>query len=477
MEDVPVPRPELTAEAPATGVSPSGAPIPDDVTALCRTLWSAGHAAYVVGGSLRDLLLGLEPRDWDLTTDARPEEIQALFPGSIYENRFGTVAVRRDGVEYEITTFRRDHDYADHRRPHRVEFGTSIEDDLARRDFTVNAIAWGARPVPGAPPPADFDPAPVDPYGGAADVAARRLRAVGDPLERFEEDALRMIRAVRLAAALDFTIDDETLAAIGAKADLARHLSGERIAYELTRLLQTSRPSIGLRVMEQTGLLAVVAPPLADQIGIPQNKVPGEDLWAHVLRAVDAVPVDRPTVRLAALLHDVGKPRTMSQEGFPAHDVVGATVAREFLEKLHAPRSVQDRVTFLIRQHMFSYEPAWTDAAVRRFMGKIGEAGDRALEDLFELREADNVGSGLPRETGLEELRRRVTEQLEANVPLTRADLAIDGNDLMAELGLEPGPALGRLLDQLLDRVIVDSDLNDRPTLLMLAQGMLAERS
>jgi putative nucleotidyltransferase with HDIG domain len=283
-----------------------------------------------------------------------------------------------------------------------------------------------------------------------------------------------MIRAIRLAAALDFEIEPQTLAAIGAKAELVTHLSGERIAAELTLLLEAPRPSVGLRLMERTGLLAVVARPLADQIGIPQNKVPGEDLWDHVLRAVDAVPPDRPTVRLAALLHDVGKPATMSEEGFPGHDRVGATMARAWLEELRFPRATQERVWLLVFNHMFSYEPSWADAAVRRFIGKIGRP---ELEALFELREADNVGSGLPRETGLEELRRRVTEQLEANVPLTRADLAIDGNDLMAELGLEPGPTLGRLLEQLLDRVIVDSDLNDRPTLLMLAQGMLADRS
>ena len=182
MEDVPVPRPELTAEAPASGASPTRAPIPDDVTALCRTLWSAGHAAYVVGGSLRDLLLGREPRDWDLTTDARPEQIQELFPVSVYENRFGTVAVRRDGVEYQITTFRRDHDYADFRRPHRVEFGDLIEEDLARRDFTVNAIAWGARPELGAPPRPTSSP-------------RRSTRTVAPPMSRRGACARSAIRS------------------------------------------------------------------------------------------------------------------------------------------------------------------------------------------------------------------------------------------------------------------------------------------
>ena len=464
MEDVPVPRPELIAVG-----ARDAAPIPDDVLVLCEELWSAGHAAYVVGGSLRDLLIGREPKDWDFTTDARPPEIQEVFPDSAYENRFGTVAVRRRGVEYQITTFRRDHDYADHRRPHRIEFGDSIEEDLARRDFTVNAMAWGA--------PAGPDPQPVlvDPFAGATDVDARVLRAVGDPQSRFKEDALRMIRAVRLAATLEFTIEPRTRDAIRVKAHLAAYLSGERIAAELWRLLDAVRPSVGLRLMADTGLLAVIAPELAAQQAIPQNKIPGEDLWDHVLRAVDAAPVERPIVRLAALLHDVGKPETLAETGFPGHDVAGARISREILERLRVARSIQDRVAWLVGQHMFSYEGAWTDAAVRRFIAKSGE---HELEELFELREADNVGSGLPRDAGrLGELRRRVTEQLEARVALSRADLAIDGNDLMAELGLEPGPALGRLLDDLLDRVLADSDLNDRPTLLMLAQGMLADRT
>ena len=472
MEELPVPRSQLSA--------PRLDDLPAGVLALCEALWDAGHAAYVVGGSLRDLLIGRAPKDWDLTTDARPEQIQALFPGAVYENRFGTVAVRRDGAEYEITTFRREHEYADHRRPHRMEFGDSIEEDLARRDFTVNAMAWGAD----GPEAADADagsgtarrqvPRLVDPFDGAEDVRQQVLRAVGDPLVRFEEDALRMIRAVRLAAALSFRIEPETLAAIAARAHLAAHLSGERIAAELNRLLEAPRPSVGLRLMAETGLLGVIAPELARQIGIPQNKIPGEDLWEHTLRAVDAAPVERPVVRLAALLHDVGKPETMSDEGFPMHDTVGAEVAVRFLARIRMARAIQDRVAHLVRQHMFSYEPNWTDAAVRRFITRIGE---HEIEELFELREADNVGSGLPRDAGsLPELRRRVTEQIEAKVPLTRSDLAVNGNDLMTELHVPGGPELGRILDDLLDRVLIDSNLNDRPTLLMLAQAMLADR-
>ena len=489
MAVVPVPGTELTART-LSRAGGAGAPdvaprVPESVLHLLEALWAGGHAAYVVGGSLRDALLGREPHDWDLTTDARPERIQELFPGALYENRFGTVAVRRDGAEYQITTFRSDHEYADHRRPHRVEFGTSIEGDLARRDFTVNAMAWGAEPAgqdaaaghplaTGAAPARAPAPVLVDPFGGAVDARSGVLRAVGDPDARFHEDALRMIRAVRLAATLDFTIEPQALAAIGRQASLAAQLSGERIAAELERLLRADRPSVGLRLLQGTGLLDVIAPELGAQAGMAQNKIAGEDLWDHTLRAVDAPGPDRPIVRLAALLHDLGKPATATDGGYPDHETVGAVMAEAFLTRLRFPRSIVARVGHLVRNHMFSYETAWSDAAVRRFITRIGP---HALDELLELREADNVGSGLPSDAGLMELRRRVAQQLEAHVALSLRDLAISGDDLMRELGLRAGPEVGRILESLLDQVIADSDLNDGPTLLLLAQSMLGDES
>jgi tRNA nucleotidyltransferase/poly(A) polymerase len=417
---------------------------------------------------LRDLTLGRLPADWDLATDARPDRLLELFPGAVYENRFGTVGVRRDGEVFEITTFRSDHDYADHRRPHRVEFGDTIEVDLARRDFTVNAMAWGARPgaVAGL----------VDPYHGLIDAEHRILRAVGDPGERFEEDALRMVRAVRLATTLGFTIEASTLAGLEAHAALVAHLSGERIAAELDKLLTSPAPSIGLRLFHDSGLLAGISVELSQQRGIPQNKVPGEDLWDHTLRTVDAAPAGRPVVRLAALLHDIGKPATFAEGHFLGHDAAGARLAGGFLDRIHAPRSVRDRVVALVRHHMFSYDPHWSDAAVRRFIGKIGALGPGAIDELLALREADNVGSGLPADAGrLGELRARIAAELAADVVLDRRGLAIDGQDLMSDLGLSEGPLLGRILDELLEQVIVDPARNNRPTLLLLAQGMLTD--
>jgi tRNA nucleotidyltransferase (CCA-adding enzyme) len=452
-------------------VDPASA-IPPPVFELLEELWRAGRAGYVVGGSLRDALLGRTAADWDLATDARPEQTVEIFPGSVYENRFGTVAVRRDGELYQITTFRSDHDYADFRRPHRIEFGDSIELDLARRDFTVNAMAWGApAPAAGSRP----EPQLVDPYAGREDVAARLLRAVGDPNKRLEEDALRIVRAVRLAATLDLAIEPATRAAIESRAELVRHLSGERIAAELDKLLGLPRPSVGLRLLAETGVLDHVAPELAAQRGVSQNKVEGEDLWDHTLRSVDAVPATRPVVRLAALLHDLGKPATAADGHFYGHDRVGAELATAFLERLRYPRAVTERVVALVRLHMFTYHEGWTDTAVRRFIGKVTRP---VLDELFELRAADNAGSGLPSDAaGLAELRRRVAEQLAADVALDRGDLAVDGEDLIAEVGLRPGPTIGRVLDALVERVIADPALNDRPTLLLLARSLAEDGS
>jgi putative nucleotidyltransferase with HDIG domain len=445
--------------------------VPEPVLDLLRRLWDAGHAGYAVGGSLRDAFLGREATDWDLATDAPPERVLELLPGGVYENRFGTVAVRHAGELFEITTFRSDHDYADFRRPHRVEWTDRLELDLARRDFTVNAMAWGAgRPgAPGEPTP--DAPGLVDRFGGREDIAARTLRAVGDAGDRFREDALRMVRAIRLAAQLDFTIEPATLAAIAGHAELVRHLSGERIATELDRLLAAPRPSIGLRLLESTGVLRSISPELAAQRGVAQNKIPGDDLWDHTVRSVDAAPAANPVVRLATLVHDIGKPATAADGHFYGHDKVGAELARELLERLRYPRSVVERVTLLVRYHMPTYEPSWSGGAIRRFIRKVGRP---ALDELWELQRADNVGSGVaPGAGGLDELRRRVDEQLAAAVALDLGDLAIDGHDLLSELALEPGPTVGRILDALLERVMEEPQLNDRPTLLLLARSIL----
>jgi len=433
--------------------------IPSPVRAILERLWAAGFEAYLVGGSLRDLLLEREVTDWDVATSALPERTQDLFPESAYENRFGTVAVRLEGSAYEVTTFRREHVYADHRRPERVEFGVRIDEDLARRDFTINAMAWGGR---------DARAGLHDPFSGVADLRARSIRAAGRPDDRFAEDALRMLRAVRFAATLGFTIEPGTLSAIRRQVALAAELSGERVQAELLRMLAAPRPSVALGLMAHTGLLDVRFPDLAAQRGIAQNKIRGHDLWDHAMATVDAADPTRPTVRLAALLHDVGKPSTLQDGHFPGHETEGARIAERILRELAFPRREIERVVRLVAHHMFSYSRAWSDAAVRRFMRRVGVDD---LDDLLALREADNVGSGQPRAAGrLAELRARVAGELGARHALHLADLAIDGDDLQRALGVPAGPEVGRILRALLDRVVADPSLNEREGLLLAAR-------
>ena len=436
-----------------------GTRVPLPVRRILERLWASGFEAYIVGGSLRDLLLDRTVADWDVATSALPARTQELFPGSAYENRFGTVAVRLDGATYEVTTFRREHVYADHRRPERVEFGVAIDEDLARRDFTMNAIAWGGRAEPVGL---------HDPYSGLADLRARTIRAVGHPDDRFAEDALRMLRAVRFAATLGFTIEPATLSAIRRRAPLAAELSGERVQAELRRILAAPRPSVALRLMADNGLLDVLFPDLAAQRGIAQNKIRGRDLWDHTLAAVDAAHPTRPVVRLAALLHDVGKPSTLQEGHFPGHEAEGAKIAERILRDLAFPRHEIDHVVRLVAHHMFSYSRAWSDAAVRRFMRRVGV---ELLDDLLALREADNVGSGQRPVAGqLPELRERIAAELGARHALQLADLAVDGNDLRDALGIEAGPEVGRILGALLDRVVADPSLNERERLLLTAR-------
>ncbi len=472
MARLPLPGRELTAGRLAPfdprGVAPA---IPDGIRSIARALRAAGHEAHLVGGCVRDLVRGVAPGDWDVATDARPDLLLALFPGARYENRFGTVAVPLPDGTHEVTTFRRDGTYSDHRRPDDVTFGDTLAEDLARRDFTVNAMAI---PLDAEGRPGDL----VDRFGGRDDLQAGMLRAVGDPGARFREDALRMLRAVRFVASLGFAVEPATRSAIAAEAPLAAHVSGERTFAELVQLLAAGRPSTGLRLAEESGLLRVIAPELARQRGIPQAKVPGDDLWDHTCRTTDAAAPalqdGLPLARVAALVHDIGKPATFADSHFVGHDTVGAELATAWLDGLRAPRAFTARVANLVRHHMFAYGPEWTDAAVRRFLRRVGVDD---VEELLDLRAADNIGSGLaPNVEGLDELRRRCLEQVAAHAALERGDLAIDGDDLMRALAMAPGPALGRLLDELLERVIGDPMLNERNRLLALARETAASQ-
>lgn len=442
--------------------------IPADVAAVVEKLQAAGHEAYVVGGCVRDAIRGIDPADWDVATNATPEEIQGIFRRSLYTNRFGTVIVRMGEREIEVTTYRVEAGYSDHRRPDEVAFTRSLEEDLSRRDFTMNAMAWS--PAHGG--------TIVDPFGGQKDIEARVVRAVGDPDERFREDALRMLRAVRFAAVLGFTIEPATAAAVTRNAGLAAALSGERVQQEVVRILRGPVPSVGFRMLSNLGLLPVIAPELEACRHTPQEKVAAEDVFEHSLATLDAAAAEMPpstpddedlVLRLASLFHDVGKPDTYDDGHFHQHEFVGEAKVRQILRRWKFDKATVEAVAHLVRHHMFWYQPDWTSSAVRRFIRKVGL--DR-IPVLFALRKADNVGSGAraPRMYALNELWLRVQEEIHRANAFSKSDLAVDGRDVMRELGIPQGREVGRILDELFERVLDDPDLNTPERLLPLAR-------
>jgi tRNA nucleotidyltransferase (CCA-adding enzyme) len=447
--------------------------LPATVEHVLGTLRDAGHEAVLVGGAVRDQLLGLPHGtwDWDAATSATPEQVVALFADSTWENRFGTVTVR--GLPpVEVTSYRAESGYRDARRPDEVRFGVSLQEDLSRRDFTINAIAWLPTDLPARRGRL------IDPAGGVGDLRRRVLRTVGDPRDRFGEDALRLIRAARLAARFTLALDPATEAAARSLAPTASAVSGERVRDELDRMLAAqAAPSRGLLLLEGLGLLAVILPEVAALRGVPQQKrVPGDAL-DHTLAAVDAVASDAPSdARIAALLHDVGKASTLADGHFFDHERVGAEMARAVLERLRVARSRTDRIVAVIEHHMYHYEPAWTDAAVRRFVRRLDRV-DREL--LFALRRADNLASGAgdEGERNQQELESRIAAQL-ASQPelLLERRLAIDGDDLQEALGRPPGPWVGELLHRLSEVALDDPARNERATLLELARRMAEER-
>jgi tRNA nucleotidyltransferase (CCA-adding enzyme) len=440
--------------------------LPERVRRVLATMADAGHEVALVGGVVRDRLLGLAHLgEWDAATAARPEEVAALFEGATWENRFGTVTIGADPL-VEITSYRAEGAYRDRRRPDEVRFGVSLAEDLARRDFTINAMGWL---------PTDLDAGRgtlIDPHAGQADLDARLLRAVGDPAERFAEDALRLIRAARFAGRFQLAIDPGTEAAIGQLAPTVASVSAERVRDELTRILADDPvPSRAIGLLERLGLLAVVIPELAALRGIPQAKAVPGDALDHSLRAVDAAPPTSPPVlRIAALLHDVGKARTLRDGHFFGHDRVSADMAAAILHRLRLPRAQLERVVGAVLHHMYDYDSTWTDAAVRRFVRRLAGV-DREL--LFALRRADNLASGVGPEgdANQDELEARIAEQIGAEPGLlVERRLAIDGHDLQRELGMEPGPEIGAVLDRLTEIVLDDPSQNRRDILLAHAR-------
>lgn len=434
--------------------------VPREISGVASKLREAGYEAYLVGGCVRDLLLGRTPKDWDITTNARPEQIQAVFPDSFYENDFGTVGIKTGSEDptleiVEVTPYRTETGYSDKRRPDTVAFGDSLEEDLARRDFTINAIAYD-----------ESKGHIVDPYKGQKDIEARVLRAVREPSVRFEEDGLRLMRAIRLVAELNFALDAETAAAIQQKAANLSHISKERIRDELSRILLSDQPMMALTLAQQLGILQFIAPDLTAGIGIEQNQAHSYDVFGHLMRSMQHA-ADKHwdfDVRLAALFHDVAKPETRRWSDqkkdwtFHAHEVVGARMTRKALESLKFSRETIDKVTKLVRWHMFFSDPDQiTLSAVRRMIRNVGEEN---IWDLLNLRICDRIGTGRPKEQPFRFRKYKAMVDQALRDPISVSMLKTDGNRLMEKFHVQPGPRIGWTLSALLEEVLDDTELN-----------------
>lgn len=455
-------------------ISPNS--IPSEVLRVTATLAAGGFDAYLVGGCVRDLLLGRTPKDWDVTTNATPEQIQALFgeDETFYENNFGTVGVKvalqeggdADGI-VEVTPYRTEGAYSDARRPDNVHFAEHLSDDLKRRDFTINALAYN-------PTTSEL----VDAYEGQSDLARKNIRAVGEPQDRFAEDALRMLRAVRLAAELGFSIENETMMAIAHNAPLLEKISRERIRDEFTKMIMSPEPSVALAVCEQLGMLTYITPELREGIKIEQGKkAHAYDVFEHLLRALQHAADKGLSLegRLGALLHDVAKPRTRRKAGetytFYGHEVVGARMTTELLTRLHFSNDAIEKVTRLVRWHMFFSDPeVVTLSAVRRMITNVGED---SIQDLLRVRMCDRIGSGRPKEQPFRFRKYQAMVDEALRDPISVGMLKLDGNNLIKDFGEEPGPRIGWVLSALLEDVLDDPSNNTEEYLSTKAQELL----
>ncbi|HUD09722.1 MAG TPA: HD domain-containing protein [Patescibacteria group bacterium] len=438
--------------------------IPKEVLKIYRTLEEHNFEAYFVGGSVRDLLLKRKIKDWDLTTNATPEQIVKVFPNGFYDNDFGTVGVpvkigKEDHV-VEITTYRTETAYKDNRHPEKVYWGKTLEEDLGRRDFTVNAIALriGEKNI--------FEL--VDPYDGEKDLKQKIIRAVGDPNLRFKEDALRLLRAVRIATELGFTIEKKTWERIIEDAMLIENISAERIKTELLRILGSDNPYAGVMLLKDSGLLGFILPELLEGIGVSMVR-PGRhhttDVFTHNILSLKFCPSKDSLVRFATLLHDVGKPKVAARDKdgyviFHNHEVAGARIAEKICDRLKFSKKEKEKIVMLIRNHMFSVNENQTDAAIRRFIRKVGVDN---VKEMMDLRVADRLGGGTQTAESwrLKLFKEKIEEQLKP-APFSINDMAVDGNDVMRILNIKPGPIIGKMLNELFAEVDEDLKLNNK---------------
>lgn len=446
--------------------------VPKEILKVCEELKAAGFECYLVGGCVRDLIRNTEPKDYDITTIANPEQIQQIFEDSFYENDFGTVGVKTDSEDprlkvVEVTPYRIESGYSDKRHPDEVRFAEKLEDDLQRRDFTINAIA--------------YDPIKkeiVDPHRGQQDIEKKIIQTVGYPDRRFGEDALRIIRAIRFQAELDFAISSETAESIEKNKDLLKNISRERIGEEFRKIIMSKNPMLGLLIAEKLHILSHFSPYFEEMIGIEQGKQSHKyDVWGHSLHALQHAadkgwPIE---IRLAALLHDIAKPQTRRKKGsgytFYGHEVLGAKMAEEILRDLRFSKEVISLTSLLVRWHMFfSDTEQITLSAVRRVISHVGQEN---IWKLMDLRVCDRVGMGRPKEQPyrLRKFQAMVEEVMRD--PVSVSMLEIDGKNLMKELNIKPGPKVGFILHALLEEVIEDPKKNTKEHLLDRASKLI----
>lgn len=470
--------------------------LPREVRLVFELFNKEGYEIYMVGAGVRLMLVGKEPVDCDFTTSATPEEILKVLEGldTFYDNDYGTVGVafeRKRKEIYEITPYRTERGYTDRRRPDEVKWGKSLEEDVRRRDFTMNSVVVGPKKEGGGYELLDY-------LGGLKDFENKLVKAVGKAEERFAEDALRMMRAVRFAAQLSFQIEEKTFAGIVKNANLLAEISKERIRDELVKILKSDHPAEGVHLLVNSGLMEYIIPEMLEARGVPQTGHHTLDVYNHMLEALRSCPSPDPIVRLATLLHDIGKPRTrrlrclgcgwimkgenLEEKGetakttmykcprcgkvqteheagtFYGHEVVGARMVETIADRLRFSKKERERLVTLVRWHMFAYSPEMTDAAIRRFIRRVGKEN---INDIILLRIGDRKGGGSKTTSWrLQELQKRVGEQLYE--PMTVSDLVIDGNVVMRILGISPGPKVGEIMNSLFEEVIEDTSKNNQ---------------
>lgn len=448
--------------------------IPKYIVEIIQKLENSGFEGFVVGGCVRDLLLKKEPKDWDVATNAKPEEVLEIFPDSVYENKFGTVGVKiKEGENtayiVEITTYRIESKYSDKRHPDEVIFAKTLKEDLSRRDFTINAMALK---IPNKI---------IDPFDGQKDLKKKNIRAVGKADDRFNEDALRMMRAIRFAVQLNFKIEDNTFEAIEKNAKNLKYISSERIKDEFEKIILSGQPAEGIMLLHKTELLKQFIPEFEKAVGVEQGfhhyDGPYRMVFDHLIASLRECPSKKLEVRLASLFHDIGKPQTKGGSGkkatFYNHQYTGAKITWEILSRLRFSRETIEKTVLLVKNHMFYYNVDEVgESGVRRVVKKVGLEN---INDIIDVRIADRLGSGVKKAIPYKLRHFKYMVEKVSKDPISVKQLKINGNDLISELEIKPGPKIGAILDILLSEVIDDPKLNEKKELLKKAEILSKE--